>query len=84
MNFKPRYAVNAEEADAIRIQKQLDDYDKFVAEQNLDMKKIKLLMGLIWLNMAPLHSYPLSNFLFNLGKYTLYNYYTSSKLVHSI
>lgn len=63
---------------------QLDDYDKFVAEQNLDMKKIKLLMGLIWLNMAPLHSYPLSNFLFNLGKYTLYNYYTSSKLVHSI
>lgn len=52
---------------------QLGDYEKFVKENNLDLKKIKILNYLIWINMAPLHEYPLSNFLFNFGKYNLYN-----------
>ena len=36
-------------------------------------KKIDILNGLIWINMSPLHTYPLSNFLFNLGKLKLHN-----------
>ena len=53
--------------------KQIRDYDKFVKEHNLNLKKIEILTALIWINMAPLHKYPLSNFLFNFGKYNLYS-----------
>uniref|UniRef100_A0A6C0KF58 MobA-like NTP transferase domain-containing protein n=1 Tax=viral metagenome TaxID=1070528 RepID=A0A6C0KF58_9ZZZZ len=52
---------------------QMIDFDKFIIENNIDKKKINILNGLIWINMAPLHNYPLSNFLFNLGKYMLIN-----------
>jgi NDP-sugar pyrophosphorylase family protein len=51
---------------------QLNDFDKFVRENNYDLRKIKIINSLIWLNMSPLHEYPLSNFLFNLGKYNLH------------
>lgn len=51
---------------------QLEDYNKFIDENNYDLKKIKIINSLIWINMAPLHEYPLSNFLFNFGKYNLY------------
>ena len=51
---------------------QIEDYNRFVKENNYDLKKIKILTGLIWINMAPLHTYPLSNFLFNFGKYNIY------------
>ena len=51
---------------------QLDDFDHFVNENNLDLKKIKILTALIWLNMAPLHQYPLNHFLYYFGKYNLY------------
>ena len=51
---------------------QLNDYEKFIIENNLDYKKIKILTSLIWINMAPLHEFPLSNFLFNFGKYNLH------------
>lgn len=53
---------------------QIEEYDKFIKENNYDLKKIKILTAIIWINMAPLHTYPLSNFLFNLGKYNLYLY----------
>lgn len=51
---------------------QLEDYNKFIIENNFDLGKIKMITSLIWINMAPLHEYPLSNFLFNFGKYNLY------------
>lgn len=51
---------------------QLDEYNKFIKENNYDLKKIKIINSLIWINMASLHEYPLSNFLFNFGKYNLY------------
>lgn len=53
---------------------QLNDYEKFITKYELNKKKINILMSLIWINMAPLHEYPLSNFLFNFGKYNLYIY----------
>ena len=47
------------------------DFENFVRENNFDLKKIKILMSLIWINMAAMHEYPLSNFLFNFGKFNL-------------
>lgn len=43
----------------------------FVIKNELDLKKVKTLTALIWINMAPLHEYPFNNFLFNFGKYNL-------------
>ena len=51
---------------------QLKDFDKFVIDNNMDLKKIKILTSLIWLNMSPLHEHPLNEFLFYFGKYNLY------------
>jgi len=50
---------------------QLNDFDKFVLEHNYDLKKIKIIMSLIWLNMSPLYDNRLSEFLFYFGKYNL-------------
>ena len=44
---------------------------KFILDEGLDLNKVKILTAIIWINMAPLHEYPLNNFLFNFGKYTL-------------
>jgi len=51
---------------------QLKDFDNFVLDNKLDLKKIKILTALIWLNMSPLHEYPLNEFLFYFGKYNLF------------
>lgn len=52
--------------------KQLEDYDQFVKEHNYNMKKINILVALIWLNMCPLYEGKLSEFLFYFGKLNLY------------
>jgi choline kinase len=44
----------------------------FIIENGYDLKKVKVLTSLIWINMAPLHEHPFNNFLFNFGKYNLY------------
>ena len=46
---------------------------EFILKNNLDYKKVDILTSLIWINMAPLHSYPFRDFLFNFGKLNLYN-----------
>ena len=43
----------------------------FINENNYNLEKVKLLTTIIWINMAPLHEYPLNKFLFNFGKYNL-------------
>lgn len=50
---------------------QLEDFDRFIHENNLNMRKIKLLTALIWINMAPLYTGKLQEFLFYFGKYNL-------------
>jgi len=45
---------------------------KFILDNGLDLEKVKMLTSIIWINMAPLHEYPLSKFLYNFGKYNLY------------
>jgi NDP-sugar pyrophosphorylase family protein len=51
--------------------KQLEDYDRFIEENGYNMKKIKILTALIWLNMAPLYDGNFREFLFYFGKYNL-------------
>ena len=51
--------------------KQLEDFDKFILEKNLNLKKIKILTSIIWLNMSPLHDQHISKFLFYFGKLNL-------------
>jgi NDP-sugar pyrophosphorylase family protein len=49
-----------------------NDLHSFILENGYDLKKVKTLTSIIWLNMSPLHGYPFNNFLFNFGKYNLY------------
>jgi len=54
------------------LMQQLIDFDKFVVKNNYDVKKIKILTSLIWLNMSPLYEGKLAEFLFYFGKYNLF------------
>jgi thiamine kinase-like enzyme len=51
--------------------KELEDYDRFIEENGYNIKKIKILTALIWLNMAPLYDGRFREFLFYFGKYNL-------------
>lgn len=46
--------------------------ENFVSEMGLDNRKVDIIKSLIWINMAPLHKQPISDFLFYFGKYNLY------------
>lgn len=47
-------------------------YHNFIKENGFDLRKVKVLTALIWLNMSPLHEHPFDSFLFQFGKYNLY------------
>lgn len=49
-----------------------ETYLDLLSKRGLDIGKIKILTALIWLNMSPLHTYPLNNFLYYFGKYSLW------------
>lgn len=49
-----------------------DVLHKFIVDNGFDINKVELLTSLIWINMSPLHEYPFNNFLYNFGKYNLY------------
>ena len=44
---------------------------EFLLSKNLSQYKVDLLTPIIWLNMSPLHEYPINTFLFYFGKYKL-------------
>lgn len=50
----------------------IGEFDKYVIAKGYSIKKIQILQGLIWINMAPLHPV-VSTLLFHLGKSLLYN-----------
>ena len=54
------------------LMQQLADFDKFVNENGFDLKKIKIITSLIWINMSSLYDGLLSEFLFYFGKYNLF------------
>lgn len=47
-------------------------YEKFLLKNNFSVKKIKIIVGLIYLNMSPLHQSPFDKLLFCLSKEYLY------------
>lgn len=60
--MRPQYLVECE-----------NQYFNYLDENNLDVKKVKILRSLIWLNMSPLHHHPFDLFLYYYGRYTLFN-----------
>lgn len=44
----------------------------FIVQKWFDLKKVKILSAIIWLNMSPLHHHPFDKFLFYFGKYKLW------------
>jgi thiamine kinase-like enzyme len=44
----------------------------WLKQNDFDIKKVKILRAIIWLNMSPLHHHPFDNFLYYFGKYNLY------------
>ena len=44
----------------------------FVKNNGFDVSRLNIITALIWLNMSPLHEYPINNFLFHFGKYNLW------------
>ena len=51
---------------------QLESYESFLQREGYDLGKLKILTPLIFLNISPLHHYPYNEFLYYLGKYTLF------------
>jgi len=49
-----------------------DVFRSWVTGKGYDWKKVKIIMALIFLNIAALHHYPYSTMLFYLGKYELF------------
>jgi choline kinase len=46
-------------------------YHQWIQDNGYDLKKVKVLTGIIWLNMAPLHDLAFSQFLWYFGKHHL-------------
>lgn len=46
-------------------------YEKLLIENGYDLKKIKVMTGIIFLNMSPLHHYPFDHLLYHLSRYYL-------------
>jgi len=51
------------------------EIEKFILKENLDLKKIKLINSLIYLNMSAMHTDPFSHLLYFLGLSRLRDYF---------
>ncbi len=49
-----------------------EEYELFLTRNNFDLKKVKTLAALIFLNMSPLHHDPFDRMLYFMGKHLLY------------
>ena len=49
-------------------------FDDFVKKNNLDIRKIEVLTGIIFLNMAPMHHAPFNHFIYHLGRYKIHKW----------
>ncbi len=57
-------------------------FEDFVVNNGYDLNKIKLLTGIIYLNMAPLHHDPFDHLLFFLGKNMIYKQLQKNNVEH--
>lgn len=49
-------------------------FDNFIYQKKLDIVKIEILTGVIYLNMAAMHHEPFSHFIFHLGRYKIHKW----------
>ncbi|MBU1203295.1 hypothetical protein KKH39_04625 [Patescibacteria group bacterium] len=49
-----------------------ETFHRWLEDNDYDLKKVKALTALIWLNMSPLHHHPLNLFLYYFGKLNLW------------
>jgi glycosyltransferase involved in cell wall biosynthesis len=68
-DFPQRYKTNS----------YLAIYDTFLNENSFNLNKVKLLVALIYLNMAPLHHYPFDKLLHALGRKLLFKEVNTSE-----
>jgi len=47
-------------------------FKKYLSNKNLDVIKVNILTGLVYLNMSPMHHEPFDHFIYNYGRLTLY------------
>lgn len=47
--------------------------DRFIQKKRLDVRKVQILVGLIYLNMSPLHHFPFDKMLYSLGRQVLFS-----------
>ena len=55
------------------IKKAKNIYECWIVDEGYDLKKVKILTGIIFLNMSPLHENPLDRYLFYFAKKNLYD-----------
>jgi len=55
--------------------------EEFIQNEGYDLKKVKILTALIFLNIAPLHHNPYNKFLYYLGKSTLFKELKNSQMI---
>jgi NDP-sugar pyrophosphorylase family protein len=56
----------------MEIEKCKDYFEEWLDNEHYDIDKVKILTGLVLLNMSPLHPYPLDEWLYYYGKWYLY------------
>lgn len=49
-----------------------EEFESFIAKNNFDLKKIKIITSLIFLNMSPLHTPDFDSLVYHLGRQMLY------------
>ena len=60
----------------------LEILSKFIVSQGYDLDHVKLLVSLIYLNMAPLHHYPFDKLLYSLGRQMLHSQIQNLKFIN--
>ena len=49
-------------------------FDEYITSKGFDLPKVKLLVGIAYLNMAPLHHHPFDKMLFSLSRYFIHDH----------
>jgi len=64
-----QYLISFEKDDFLVKSKNI--FNNYVKNHSLDIRKIEILTGIIFLNMSPMHHSPFSHYIYNMGRYQL-------------
>jgi choline kinase len=59
-------------------------FKNYLNNKDLDVIKVSILTGLVYLNMSPMHHEPFDHFIYNLGKLTLYKALLKDGKIHAV